>query len=150
MVFKEINAVETYPVRHAVLRKGLPLAACVFVGDDLATTIHTGVYKDKELVAIASFVLHKDASIKELEQADDATCYQLRGMAVAENRQGQQLGKKLLAYGEDLLRAKKCTHLWFNARELAVPFYKKCDYKIVSELFELPPSGPHYKMFKVL
>jgi GNAT superfamily N-acetyltransferase len=150
MTIKQVSAKDTYVVRHAVLRKGRPLEDCAFAGDNLATTIHLGSYLQDTLVGVASFVLHKDEAIIALEHIDKQYCYQLRGMAVSELVQGQQVGTRLLRYGEQLLNKKGCTHLWFSARELAVPFYQKLDYTIVSDLFEINAVGMHCKMYKAL
>jgi GNAT superfamily N-acetyltransferase len=150
MTIKQLTARETYPVRHAVLRKGRPLKDCAFEGDNLATTFHLGAFHKNELVAVATFVLNKAPDIIQLQQVEEATCYQLRGMAVLEELQGQQIGKMLLLQGEHILREKNIKFLWFNAREIAIPFYKKLGYSIVSDIFEIIPVGMHYKMYKVL
>jgi GNAT superfamily N-acetyltransferase len=150
MTIKQLTARETYPVRHTVLRKGRPLEDCAFDGDNLATTFHLGALQENELVAVATFVLNKDPDILQLQQLEGATCYQLRGMAVQEEFQGQQIGKMLLLQGEQILREKNIKHLWFNAREIAIPFYKKLGYIVVSDIFEIIPVGMHYKMYKAL
>lgn len=150
MTIKQLTARETYPERHAILRKGRPLEDCAFEDDNLATTFHLGALQENELVAVATFVLNKDLGILQLQQEDELTCYQLRGMAVLEELQGQQIGKMLLLQGEQILREKNIKHLWFNAREIAVPFYKKLGYKLVSYIFEVIPVGMHYKMYKAL
>ncbi len=150
MIFKQITASETHPVRHAVLRKGRPIEDCVFTGDDLETTVHLGAFRGANLVGVATLVCHKDNDITVLESVPANRCYQLRGMAVLENQQGQHVGKQLLQHAEKHLQEIDCDYLWFNARELAVPFYKKQGYTVVSDLFEITLVGPHYKMIKKL
>lgn len=147
---KLITARETYPVRHPVLRAGRPLEDCAFDSDDLETTMHLGAYLEDQLVGVATFVLNNDARIPALAAVALEKCYQLRGMAVLENLQGKNIGRKLLMHGESLLKQNGTTHLWFNARELAIPFYKKLGYLIVSDIFEIVPIGMHYKMHKSL
>ena len=71
-------------------------------------------------------------------------------MAVLKQTQGKQIGKRLLHHAELLLKEKNITALWFNARNIAAPFYKKQGYQIVSDSFEIESIGPHYKMYKSL
>jgi hypothetical protein len=40
--------------------------------------------------------------------------------------------------------------LWANVRKGAVEFYQKCGWGIVSEEFEVPTAGPHFKMSRKL
>ncbi|MDP5077964.1 MAG: GNAT family N-acetyltransferase [Nonlabens sp.] len=150
MTIKLLRAIETYPVRLAVLRKGRTINDCAFPGDDLTSTFHLGAHHDEELVAVATFLIQKDNQIEQLKNADSSHCYQLRGMAVLDSVQGKHVGSDLLLHGEQLLRERGCSHVWFNAREGAVPFYKKQGYQIVSDIFEIVPVGMHYKMYKAL
>lgn len=147
---RSISAIETYPVRHPVLRAGRPIEDCHFKGDELPTTLHVGAFIDEKIAAVATFLLHKDTTVIELQHHENEKCYQLRGMAVLEEMQGKQLGKKLLENGEHLLKKNNGTALWFNARINAVPFYEKQGYKVISEAFEIVPIGIHYKMYKSL
>ncbi|MGJ8683405.1 MAG: GNAT family N-acetyltransferase [Nonlabens sp.] len=145
-----ISGIETYPVRHPVLRAGRPLADCYFNGDDLETTFHFGLFLNNEVVAVATFLRNQDSGITFIESEKKDSIYQLRGMAVLKELQGKQLGKKLLNHAEHFLQEKEVTTLWFNARILAVPFYEKLGYKKVGTPFEIEPIGTHYKMFKSL
>lgn len=139
---KEINPLETYPVRHPVLREGRPIQDCRFDGDDLPTTFHLGLFYEDILVGVASFMENNH------EFFSDEYQYQLRGMAVLKSHQGKQLGDVLLNYGETLLKEKNVTLLWFNAREIAVNFYRRNGSEIIGEPFEIKGIGTHYVMFK--
>ena len=44
---------------------------------------------------------------------------------------------------------KNARVIWFNAREKAVPFYKKKGYTSIGDSFEIPEVGTHFVMFKV-
>lgn len=147
---RNISGLETYPVRHPVLRHGRPVEDCYFTGDDLDTTIHLGIFVENKLVGVATFLLNHDATITSLQHHNKESCYQLRGMAVLKEMRGSQLGEKLLQKGEKLLIKNGVTALWFNARIAAVPFYKRLDYKVISDPFEIEPIGTHYKMYKSL
>lgn len=147
---RQITALETYPVRHPVLRAGRPLEDCAFSGDDVETTIHLGAFVNGELAAVTSLMKNSDATFKEFNHLMNDNAYQLRGMAVLENRQGHGLGKKLLLRAEEIMKQKNVSLLWFNARINAVPFYEKLDYHIEGKSFEIPLIGVHYKMYKEL
>jgi GNAT superfamily N-acetyltransferase len=142
LVSKLITAEETFPVRHAVLRKGRPIETCAFEGDDLATTFHLGGFVDDKLVAIASFFKaeHKEYQFKN--------AYQLRGMAVLESHHHFGYGKQLLEFGEKLLLDKQVETIWMNARIVAIGFYTKLNYKTIGTVFDIPMVGEHYVMFK--
>ena len=139
---KEISALETYAVRHPVLREGRPIEDCRFDGDDLPTSFHLGLFYEDILVGIASFMENNHNFFSDEHQ------YQLRGMAVMKSHQGKKLGDVLLNYGETLLKAKNATLLWFNAREIAVNFYKRNGSEIIGKPFEIKGIGTHYVMFK--
>lgn len=147
MEIKQITALETYPVRHPVLRAGRPVEDCAFDGDNLLTTIHLGALMDNELVGVATFMKNSTSLFNSLPANQ---MYQLRGMAVLEKVQGHGLGKKILLHAETLLRTKQVSLLWFNARINAVPFYEKLGYHIKGDSFEIPLIGKHYKMYKQL
>ncbi len=141
---KQITTKETYPVRHPVLRAGRPIEECEFNGDDLEATIHLGLYLDNTLAGVATFLKQNNTLFNASLQ------YQLRGMAVLEKHQGKRFGEALLKYGETLLKKKDTTLLWFNARVIAVPFYKRNGYTIIGNSFEIPKVGTHFVMYKTL
>ncbi len=74
--------------------------------------------------------------------------YQLRGMAILNAYRRLGLGKKLLLYGERLLRDKKVDLIWCNAREVALQFYKTNGFSSIGEPFNIQEIGTHYLMYK--
>lgn len=141
---KKISSLETYPVRHPVLRAGRPLEDCRFDHDDLETTFHLGLFLDNVLIGVATFLQTQNNEFEESNQ------YQLRGMAILESFQGKGLGAILLSYGEKELKSKGIQLLWFNAREKAVPFYSKLGCSKKGNPFDIKGIGMHYLMFKKL
>jgi ribosomal protein S18 acetylase RimI-like enzyme len=141
---KQISAEETYPVRQPVLREGRPFEDCVFDGDTDEETFHLGLYFNSELIGVATFMKNKFPLFSEDHQ------YQLRGMAVLKEFQHQGFGKLLLVEGESILIQKKVDLLWFNAREIAVEFYKSKGFLISGDAFTIPNIGIHYVMLKKL
>jgi ribosomal protein S18 acetylase RimI-like enzyme len=141
-VVKKITALETYPVRHQVLRKGKPIETCTFDGDNDATTMHFGLYENEKIIGIVSIYLANNHIFTDEMQ------FQIRGMAVLENFQGKGFGKQLILASENFCEEKKATLIWFNARDKAIPFYEKLGYESIGEAFEIPNIGIHFVMYK--
>ncbi|MDO7138978.1 MULTISPECIES: GNAT family N-acetyltransferase [Algibacter] len=141
---KQIQAVDTYTVRHPVLRKGKPIESCIFDGDDLETTLHFGIYNAEELIGVCSLLKNNNPKFSELKQ------YQLRGMAVLQSQQGLGVGNILLEYCDNILKEEKTDLIWCNAREVAVNFYKRNGYCIIGDSFNITGIGPHFVMKKQL
>lgn len=140
-VIKPISAQDTYGIRQAVLRPGHPPETCIFEGDDNPENFHLGAFQDDELMGIVSFM-------KDNNKYFSGDQYRIRGMAVLPEVQGKGLGKSLVNEGEKILQEKKVPMLWFNAREIALPFYKKLGFSLKGEAFEIPSVGTHYVMYK--
>lgn len=140
---KKISALETYPVRHPILREGRPLADCAFDLDNETSTCHLGLYFNDDLIGVASFMENKNDFFEEAKQ------FQLRGMAILKPYQKKGLGKLLLEAGEKEV-SKKASRLWFNAREVALKFYKSNGYQIIGEPFEIAGIGTHFVMTKII
>ncbi len=138
----ELSSEATYTVRHPVLRPGKPIETCRFDRDDESATRHFGLYENDELVGVASLFDNRHPGFNEYRQ------FQLRGMAVLEDFRGKGYGALLLNHAEDLVRRAGGDLLWFNAREVAVPFYEFNKYKVTGRAFPIGDIGLHYVMFK--
>ena len=68
-------------------------------------------------------------------------------MATSEKVRGKGYGKLLLEFATNELVKLKIDYLWCNAREVAILFYEKNDFKIMGDRF-INKAGPHYKMYK--
>ncbi len=141
---KQIKFEETYPIRQIVLRPNRPLETCFFQGDELETTVHFGLFYQGELAGIISLFKNNNS----LFSAEDQ--YQIRGMAVLPIYQKFGFGKRLVEYSELFLSEQKVSTVWFNAREVAVGFYKKQGYNLIGDAFDIPDVGIHYIMYKYL
>ena len=143
IVIKEISALETYLVRHPVLREGRPIEDCRFDHDDDDTTFHLGLYSENNLLGVVTF-------IKNGYEKLQGNQYQLRGMAVLKAYQKHGFGKLLINKGEALIKQKQGNLVWCNAREIAVDFYKRNGFSIIGQPFTIPKIGLHYTMYKQL
>lgn len=137
-----VQARDTYPLRHKLLRPQGTVADCVFRGDEDDLTFHLGAFVENQLVSVASFYFenHDDFAAVHPHQ------YRLRGMATLPEHQGQGMSYALLKTAFPLIKQNQCSLLWCNAREAAEGFYKKVGFVSHGEIFEIPLIGPHRLM----
>ena len=137
-----ISGIDTYKVRHPVLRPGRPIKDCAFKGDNYPTTLHLGLFVEQALIGVVSFIKNNHPLIPKTNQI------QLRGMAILNNYQGKGYGKLIVKKGETLIAKRQTNIIWLNARENAEQFYKKMGFKKIGIPFNIPLIGKHYTMFK--
>jgi GNAT superfamily N-acetyltransferase len=138
------SVAEIVALRHRELRPGFPASAAHFEHDEAATTRHLGAFHPDsgEVLGCASFV----ASPWEGRAA-----FRLRGMATRADWLRRGIGTRVLRLGETILRTETdATVLWCHARLVAVPFYVRLGWEIVSEVFDIPTVGPHHRMVRTL
>jgi len=128
------------PLREAVIIKGTNRDTPYFPGDDAADTLHTGVFEEDNCIGCATLIY---------SEWESKPAWQLRGMAVAPERQKQGIGLALLNFLEKTLPEKApAVGIWCNAREKAIPFYVKAGFSVVSDRFVIENVGPHFRLFK--
>jgi len=135
-----IKAIDTYPIRHKMLRPSGTIEDCMFQGDNDELTFHLGAFVDKKLVSVASFYFERHPLFPEAYQN------RLRGMATLPDHQGQGLSQALLRTAFPVIKQNQCTVLWCNAREKAMGFYSKVGFKASGELFSIQNIGKHMLM----
>src|SRR3954463_10000821 len=143
-IIKEIPSKDTYIVRQPVLRKGKPIESCIFEGDDLDTTHHFGLFDQKQLTGIISLFSQTNIIFADENQA------RIRGVAGLDTHQKKGFGEALVQHCENYCKTQNVDLIWFNARTAAVGFYKKMNYQIIGEAFDIKDVGEHYLMFKKL
>lgn len=124
-------------LRDAILRKPLGLQ---FTKEELLAEddqLHVGAWKSGRLVACLAL---KPLSAQELK---------MRQVAVAEEMQGQGLGKQLAEFCETFAKNEGYELMSLHAREVASRFYLKLNYSIAGDPFE-EVGIPHYRMEKHL
>lgn len=144
IAIKNIDYKKTFEIRHPILREGKPIESCFFDGDDLKTTSHFGLFDEDKLIGVVSLFENKIKIFNHENQ------FQIRGMAVLKEFQKKSFGEQLIQHLEAFVNIKGKTLIWFNARELAVPFYKKMGYKIFGNSFLIENVGTHFVMAKEL
>jgi GNAT superfamily N-acetyltransferase len=139
---KQIAALETFPVRHPVLRAEKTIESCHFDGDNLETTTHFGLFDKNNLIGVISiFEAKNNLFVKEKQ-------YQIRGMAVLEQYQKKGFGEMLILNSEKHCIGQNANLIWFNARKEAIGFYEKMRYKVKGLPFQIKGVGEHVVMFK--
>jgi GNAT superfamily N-acetyltransferase len=133
---------EIADLRHRILRPGLPRESAIFPGDALPTSQHFGAFDGSNAVCCATF---------HLEPWQGEPAWRLRGMATDDAFRSKGVGRALLNFAEEMVINENPIRLfWCNARTPAARFYQSLDWKIVSDVFEIPTAGPHYVMVKRL
>ena len=142
-----ISAKEVLPLRSAVLRNHLPEPQCVFPTDEIQGAFHLGYFLEDELVCIASFQPNDHpGQVTATSRLQAGEGYQLRGMATDPRYNGMGYGAAVVNFAKDHLKNLQASYLWCNARKVAVGFYEKLGFIVVSEEFDIPGIGPHFEM----
>jgi GNAT superfamily N-acetyltransferase len=144
VVVRVITAEAARPLRQAVLRPGLPPETTHYPGDEQPGAWHAGAYQGEMLIGIAS--VYPEAPPGE----GAAGAWRLRGMAVRPECQGQGVGQALVEACAAHARAAGGTLMWCNGRVSALGFYRRVGFEPAGEVFDLPHSGPHYLLRRVL
>lgn len=126
-----------------MLRNGLEPEQCIFPTDGIENIFHLGYFVQEQLVSIATF-LPEDYPDREPGGV------RLRGMATDPDFAGKGYGAELINFAVEVLTSANASYIWCNARKIAVGFYHKLDFEIISDEFEVPGIGPHFNMFKQL
>jgi len=70
-------------------------------------------------------------------------CWQLRSMAVRDDRQGQGVGSRVLAMAVSTAAQRGAASLWAAARVPALGFYTGAGWAVVGDPWPKPGVGPH-------
>ena len=124
---------EYYQLRYDVLRApwNQPVGSERNEGDE--TALHFACFEENTIIGVGRL------------DYMSATIAQVRFMAVAGNRQGEGIGKKLM---EEIAIASGRTLLILHAREIALPFYQKLGYMTTEKSHLLFGEIQHYLMSK--
>ncbi len=122
------------PLRHRVLRPGLPFATAVWAGDQPPDSRHFAARTaDGQVVGVASFYP------QPTPLAPGELAWQLRGMAVEPALQGHGIGEAVLQGAIAALLASDPRRIvWCNARVSAIGFYERQGFAVLGEPFLVP------------
>jgi GNAT superfamily N-acetyltransferase len=136
LAVREATAGEVLALRMAVLRPGLAVEPGDY--DHFSETRH--------IAAVDGDMVVGCATVFPSPFQDVATAWQLRGMAVAADRQGQGIGALVLMGAIDLVRAAGAPLLWANARTTALAFYERLGFRVVGEEYLHGPLRLPHKL----
>lgn len=142
---KEIDVSKTYPLRHALLRKGKALESCFFPNDKSDTSLHLGAFDSEKLIGILS------AYQKDCPDQKDLRGVQLRAIAVAPEQQRKGVASHLIQQAIKTIEEKLhpgC--IWLNARIAANSLYKANGFEPIGPIFEIESIGTHQRFLKLL
>lgn len=136
-MIKFINAEKTLPLRSKVLKGNMPFEQCIFPTDHHG--FHLGYFLDENIVTVATI-------FEEDFPALGPGGYRLRGMATEPQHAGKGYGAAVIKFAIDELKKRGAAYIWCNARSSALGFYRKLNFEILSEEYELSGIGAHYNM----
>jgi GNAT superfamily N-acetyltransferase len=147
-----IKANETYFLRQSILRPGRPVEESIYAEDTLPTTFHIGTYEQSNLMAITTWISQSPpASLEKfLNLSTNTQSYRLRGMATDPSARRKGYGRRTVVFAEAEFLKRDIQLLWFNARQIAYPFYTSLGYEFFGDEFEVSLIGPHKVMYKLL
>lgn len=128
---------QTLRLREDVLRKPLGMKLSPSELEKDPPCHHIAALQDGKVVACLVLLPLPEKTVK------------MRQVAVASDRQGGGVGKKLLQEAENFCRSLGFETIILNSRETAVGFYEKLGYKKIGDSF-LEVTLPHQKMEKQL
>ncbi len=131
----------THKIRHQILWPHKNLKDCFLNEDKLETTFHVGVFYNKEIVSVGTFIKISHNLLNYNHQ------YRLRAMGTNKIHQGKSMGKHLILFAKKILKEKNIQLLWCDARKEAIPFYKKLEFKIKGDFYDIPKIGLHKLMY---
>lgn len=134
---RSVTTPEVLPLRAMVLRAGQPVENATFPGDDDPDTLHLAAFRKDVIVAVVSLYQ------REGPVPAEGDVWQLRGMAVAPEEQGQGVGTQLLKAAIRELAARGATLVWCNARISAEKFYQRHGWTPHGEIFAIPGLSEH-------
>lgn len=127
---------EAVALRDRILRQPLNLT---FSAEQIASewdSMHLGLY-DRSGRLLGCLIM------KQLEDG----VWKMRQVAIDEHCQGMGLGQILVRYAENKMIERGCKKIELHARDTAIPFYIRMNYKLTGEPFD-EVGIPHRAMYK--
>jgi GNAT superfamily N-acetyltransferase len=140
-----VGLIDIMQLRVAVLRKGTPATDCNYPEDLYPDVVHFGIIHEGVTVATSSWFM------KECPEKPGVTAMQLKGMAVADELQGEGLGALLIDAGMALAKERGATIAWARARDSALGFYERLGFVSTGDGFiDGPTAMPHHIVVRTL
>ncbi len=138
-MIEEVTRDEIVPIRHEVLRPGLPVETAMYPEDG-----HPQVFHLAERLVAATIIACVTFFPDELPGEPEPT-WRLRGMATLEGYRNTGIGGRLLEAGVDEVARRGGKTVWCNGRTEAAEFYRRHGFHTLGDEFILPPRNhPHF------
>ncbi len=132
MEIKEIEASETWPLRHKVMWPSKPIEFVVLPNDDEG--LHFGLFDDEILISVISLFIESQEG-------------QFRKFATDNYFQGRGYGTKLLSHLISEVKKRNIKNLRCDARTTAIEFYQRFGMKVASDIIR--KNGKDYVMMEL-
>lgn len=132
---------EIKTLRQLVLWPHLTIEGCEIDPDRLEDTYHVVVKDNDTIVCCGTFLVEAKDHFSASKQ------YRLRAMGTHPHYRKNGLGKMLIEFTIEHLKALNVDLIWCDARIVATGFYEKMGFSISGEQYEVPIIGPHYLMY---
>jgi GNAT superfamily N-acetyltransferase len=129
---KEIEASETWPLRHKVMWPSKPLDFVVLPNDEEG--LHFGLFEKETLVSVISLFINGQEG-------------QFRKFATDDYFQGRGYGTQLLNHVIGEAKKLNIRSLRCNARMTAIEFYQRFGMKVASDIIR--KNGKDYVMMEL-
>jgi GNAT superfamily N-acetyltransferase len=136
-VAREVPLAQTRPLRQSVLRPHESMRE--MAAEEADGTYAAGVFDGAELIAVGL-----------IAPSPERGGWRVRGMATAAASRNRGAGGAVLEALLAHARARDATRVWCNARTPALRFYERAGFSASSQVFEIPPIGPHVVMERTL
>jgi GNAT superfamily N-acetyltransferase len=142
-VVEQVRPEITYPLRQQVLRGARAPESSIFPGDGDRSSGHFAAYAGDNVVGVASVFAQPEP---DDDQIAERGSWQLRGMAVDPDHQGEGAGAALIERIRDFVTRSGGGLIWCNARLTAEGFYLKMGFARIGKPWEEPDIGEHVRM----
>ncbi|MFY7908134.1 MAG: GNAT family N-acetyltransferase [Emticicia sp.] len=132
MEIRQIEASDTWPLRHKVMWPNKPLEFVVLLNDEEG--LHFGVYEKEILVSVISLFVNGNEG-------------HFRKFATDEYFQGRGFGSKLLNHVITEAKQMQLVNLKCNARVSAIEFYQRFGMKVASDIIR--KNGKDYVLMEL-
>ncbi|HUC36054.1 MAG TPA: GNAT family N-acetyltransferase [Acidimicrobiales bacterium] len=146
---RRVAAEEVRPLRHEVLRRGLPLASATLPGDDHPLAAHVavlaiGAQSTAEIVSVGSVFPDPPPWAPDTSDA-----WRIRGMATTQAMRGRGFGSRVLEALCDHARSHGGGLIWCHARVGALGFYRRARFEVTADTFD-DGIALHQSMWRAL
>lgn len=131
---KPIDLSGVIALRQKVLHPTGPIDRVIYSEDSDESTLHLILKEGGVLVACGTLIDEGDG------------VFRIRGMAVSESLRGQGVGSKLVELFIAHAVKNQARLIWCNGRVAALSLYERKGFVKTGEVFDVPGSGPHYKL----